>query len=113
MGKTSRRGELEDREAEEEDSGSQARGKMGQISTLSFVIIPETISSLFYFHFEVSHTFNDCQAFFQRPPTLKLQREWPEVLKSSRGLYVRHHYLVFEEDTKVTYKTLEGKSGCL
>lgn len=66
MGKTSWRGELEDREAEEEDSGSRVRGKMGQISTLSFIIIPETISSLFffYFHFEVSHTFNDCQAFF-------------------------------------------------
>lgn len=47
MGKTSWRGELEDREAEEEDSRSWARGKMGQIFAQSFIIIPGT--PLFYF----------------------------------------------------------------
>lgn len=69
MGKTSQRGELEDREAEEEDSGSWAHEKMGQILALSFIIIPGTISSFFFlfsfkFYFEVFPTFNDCQAFF-------------------------------------------------
>ena len=42
--------------------------------------------------------------FLYPPPTPKLWLEWPEVLKSSRGLLVFHHYRVFEEDTKVTYK---------
>lgn len=64
MGKTSWRGELEDREAEEEDSRFLARGKMGQNSALSFIIIPGTISSFSSkFNFEVFLTFNDCQAF--------------------------------------------------
>lgn len=65
MGKTSRRGEVEDREAEEEDSGSWAYGKMGQ----SFIIIPETICRVFFkFHFEVFLTFNDCESFFNVLP---------------------------------------------
>lgn len=100
------RGEVEDSgEAEESDLGSWANGgrKMGQISALSFVIIPETICVLFFpprpkFHFEVFLTFNDCQAPLPPHRPLTLSPPHPprhptslstarEVLKSFLGLF--------------------------
>lgn len=105
MGKTSRRGELEDREAEEEDSGTWVRGKMGQISALSFIIIPENYLQFFFLSFTLKFLpLLMIVKFFSTSSHPKLQFEWPEVSKSSRGPFVCHHYLVFEEDTKVTYR---------
>lgn len=93
MGKTSRRGEVEDREAEEEDSGSRAHGKMGQISALSFIIIPETISSFSSSFFSQSFTLKFffltllmIVKLFSVSSHPKPKLKWPEVLKSSYGL---------------------------
>ena len=132
MGKTSRRGELEDREAGEEDLGfwgsrtkKKKKKKNGTNFRSKFHNYPRNYLHFFFFkfHFEVSLflTFNDCQLFFLfffpsvvLPPS-KLQLEWPEVFKVLPWpFFVSHHYLVFEEDTKVTYKKhLEGSLSCL